>query len=70
MIEQLKNRMIIKPSGNFLVRDPVTKAHLKPEGEVKPRNNYWLRRLASGEVVEVEQQGGRQAIETKKQEGE
>ncbi len=26
---------------------------LAPEGEEKPRNSFWIRRLAAGDVVEV-----------------
>ncbi|MGD9664617.1 MAG: DUF2635 domain-containing protein [Novosphingobium sp.] len=41
----------IKPASDAKVRDPITKQHLRAEGESKPRTNYWLRRVASGEVV-------------------
>lgn len=41
----------IKPASGAKVRDPVTKQHLSADGENKPRSNYWLRRIASGEVV-------------------
>lgn len=43
----------LKPSAGAKVRDPITKQHLKAEGESKPRSNYWVRRVASGEVVIV-----------------
>lgn len=43
--------IFIKPASGLKVRDPVTKQHLKAEGESKPRSNYWLRRVASGEVL-------------------
>ena len=43
----------IKPAPGLKVRDPVTKQHLKEEGEQKPRTTFWLRRLAAGEVLEV-----------------
>lgn len=43
----------IKPALGLKVRDPVTKQHLKDEGEQKPRSTYWLRRQAAGEVIEV-----------------
>lgn len=46
----------IKPADGAKVRDPVTKQHLRAEGESKPRSNYWLRRVASGEVTEAVQQ--------------
>lgn len=40
--------MMIKPKGALLVRDPVTRAPLKKQGETKPRNTYWLRRIQDG----------------------
>lgn len=40
--------MMIKPKGALLVRDPVTRAPLKKQGETKPRNTYWLRRIKDG----------------------
>jgi hypothetical protein len=45
----------IAVAGNIL-RDPVTKAPLSPNGEWKPANNFWLRCIASGDVVEDTQQ--------------
>ena len=36
-----------------IVRDPITYKALKPAGEVKPRNSYWLRRVSDGDVIEV-----------------
>lgn len=47
--------IFIKPASDANVRDPITKQHLKAEGENKPETNYWLRRIAAGEVVEVVQ---------------
>lgn len=44
----------IKPiSPNTKVLDPVTYEPLKKMGQEKPRDEYWLRRLAEGDVVEV-----------------
>lgn len=49
--------VFIKPaSADVKVRDPITKQHLKAEGESKPRSNYWIRRIAAGDVVEVTEQ--------------
>jgi hypothetical protein len=45
--------IFIKPAGGLLVRDPQTMQPLAAEGEHKPRTSYWLRRLASGAVVEA-----------------
>lgn len=36
-----------------LGRDPKTRAPLSEKGERKPRNTYWIRRLRSGDVVEI-----------------
>ncbi len=45
----------IKPADNRLVRDPVSGAPLRADGEVKPKNSYWLRRLKDGDVVVADQ---------------
>lgn len=48
-------RKILKPGKDgLLVRDPVTKRHLKPEGEEKEMTNYWVRRVICGDAVVVE----------------
>ena len=44
----------IKPAPGKAVRDPRTMQLLTARGERKPRNAYWLRRLADGDVVLVE----------------
>jgi Protein of unknown function (DUF2635) len=46
----------VKPAPGKLVRDPVTYRHLALEGEDKPRNQYWIRRLQEGSVVMVRDQ--------------
>jgi hypothetical protein len=57
-------RMIhIKPKLGLIVRDPVTYRPLAVDGEDKPRDQYWMRRLRDGDVVlakqsEPEDQGG------------
>ena len=44
----------IKPKvKGVLVRDPITREPLKANGEMKPRNAYWLRRILDASVVEV-----------------
>lgn len=45
----------IKPADNRLVRDPVSGAPLRADGEAKPKNSYWLRRLKDGDVVVADQ---------------
>ena len=45
----------IKPKvKGLLVRDPITCEPLKANGEMKPRNAYWLRRILDASVVELE----------------
>ncbi|PFF95391.1 DUF2635 domain-containing protein [Escherichia albertii] len=43
----------IKPAEGKAIRDPFTMKLLNPDGEEKPRNSFWIRRLAAGDVVEV-----------------
>ncbi|NOI79237.1 DUF2635 domain-containing protein [Vibrio tubiashii] len=43
----------IKPKQGFTVKDPKTFKPLKPEGEDKPRNTYWLRRVQDGDCTVV-----------------
>lgn len=47
------NTFKVKPKKGLLVRDPETREPLKAAGEEKPRDIYWLRRVASGDVEEV-----------------
>lgn len=52
----MSETIFIKPAQpGIKVRDPVTKQHLREDGEHKPRSTFWLRRLAAGEVVMVQQ---------------
>ena len=44
----------IKPaSDDLVVRDPITRLPLLAEGEAKPLDTYWCRRLVDGDVVVV-----------------
>ncbi len=46
------NTQFLKPSNaNVLVRNPERGGHLAIEGELVPKNSYWHRRLADGDVV-------------------
>lgn len=45
--------MKIKPNKGLLVRDPLTRKPLLEAGEIKPRNTYWLRRIADKAVTEI-----------------
>lgn len=46
--------LYLKPArvGN-IIRDPVTYRPLAADGERKPRNLHWLRKLTRGEVIET-----------------
>lgn len=43
--------MRVMPKPGFVVRDPVTRAPLPPEGRDVPDTDYWQRRLRDGDVV-------------------
>ena len=43
----------VKPSEGLRVRDPQTYQVLPPEGGTVPDTNFWRRRLAAGDVVEI-----------------
>lgn len=45
----------LKPAADLVVRDPITRQPLAAEGEAKPLDTYWSRRLVDGDVVIVEQ---------------
>lgn len=48
------NKLYIKPARTGqIVRDPDTFRPLDEQGEMKPRNTYWLRRLKDGDAVTV-----------------
>jgi hypothetical protein len=44
----------VKPAPGKAVRDPRTMEPLAANGERKPRDTFWLRRLAAGDVVVVD----------------
>lgn len=43
----------LKPAPHLQVRDPVTRQPLAADGERKPLDTYWCRRLADGDVLLV-----------------
>lgn len=45
--------MFIRPMPGVLIRDPVSKALLPPEGRNVEASGFWHRRLAEGSVVVV-----------------
>ena len=47
-------KFYVKPAAaDLLVHDPVSGEKLPANGAFKPRSQYWLRRLAQGEIVET-----------------
>jgi hypothetical protein len=47
-------RVFVKPAKEeLLIRDPDSKFPLLKEGEWKIKNQFWIRRILSGEVLEV-----------------
>jgi hypothetical protein len=46
--------MLVKPVSGRQVPDPEKGGFLPPEGRAVEATTYWLRRLADGDVVEVD----------------
>lgn len=45
-------RIFVKPNPKWpLIRHPDTLLFLKPEGELVPRNTYWIRRIRMQDVI-------------------
>ncbi|MBU1229554.1 MAG: DUF2635 domain-containing protein [Proteobacteria bacterium] len=42
--------IFVKPAPGLVVRDPVTKEPLPPQGARKEKSTHWLRRKAAGDV--------------------
>lgn len=45
--------MFIKPAPGRIVKDPETLQPLAEDGETKPQDVYWLRRINDGDVIET-----------------
>lgn len=43
----------LRPVGELLVRDPLTRERLPQAGAVVPKSSFWMRRLREGSVEEV-----------------
>ena len=43
--------MYVKPKAGLQVRDPVTREPLPATGREVPETQYWMRRLADGDVI-------------------
>lgn len=48
--------MFVKPRAGIAVRDPELRDLLPAEGREVARNDYWLRRVLDGDVVETASQ--------------
>jgi hypothetical protein len=44
--------VVPNPKWPLGVRDPLTRQFIKPEGEWKPYNTYWIRRIKMADVLE------------------
>jgi len=49
------DQIFVSPVPGVKVRDPQTLRHIPESGQLVPRDSYWLRRLADGDVVEAAQ---------------
>lgn len=49
----MNKELFLKPQTGLKVKDPVTGKPLADDGETKPANTYWLRRLADGDVMDL-----------------
>jgi len=55
-MEGLKKIRVAVKSDDIVLRDPATRERITTKGKVVPRNGFWLRRLAAGDVVELKEQ--------------
>jgi|GEM_PF-2353791 len=56
----------LKPAHkDVLVRDPDSLKPLAADGEDKPQTSYWMRRIAEGDVIDIEAQAAQQAADKK-----
>lgn len=47
--------LIVKPTGDLVIRRPDSKAILSKDGERVPDTTFWRRRLLDGDVEEVKE---------------
>lgn len=45
--------MFVRPAPGLKVRDPVSYLHIPEGGKEVPESSYWVRRLRSGDVVQI-----------------
>lgn len=54
-MEKRERKVFVKPGPYGSVRDPRTRKMLSAEGEWKPLNSYWARRIRMKDVVVAEE---------------
>lgn len=47
----MRERVMMYPRPGVRVKDPITLKPLAEEGEMKAKNQYWLRRIKDGDVL-------------------
>lgn len=47
----MSERFFLKPAEGRRVRDPQSMRLLSPDGEYKPQNAYWTRRVLDGDAI-------------------
>jgi hypothetical protein len=57
--------IFVKPADGMMVRNPETNLFLAPEGEMVPRDSFWLRRIADGSVTLADAPAAEQAAPVK-----
>ena len=50
---KVAEKVFVLPVEGRLCRDPITMKPLNPEGEQKPRDGYWLRRIRCGDCTKT-----------------
>ena len=61
-----ENRFLKPKAAGVLVRDPVTWQPLRDEGEWKPADQYWLRRIRDGDVIDETPKAAKPAARPKR----
>ncbi len=56
MAKKPQKQVFVKPNPKFggLIRDPVSLQFVAKDGEWKPFNSYWMRRIKFSDVLEVD----------------
>jgi len=49
----MNDTMFVKPAPGVRVRNPQSRLHISETGAHVPRDQFWMRRLADGDVVEA-----------------